>query len=114
MNKLSCILFIALFSFATEAAEYGKWIPAAKYTHVEEYSPALEVAKKWALEKYNPEKDKISFEFRIRPAKEGYEVTVDNLYHTESGEFAVAVDGEMCLYLDKNFKLKRVKQCMAP
>lgn len=116
MNKLTIaaafILFTILVGCAT--ATDNTWRPTKKYIHTAEFDAALGTAKNWVLSNKQDAPERLLYEYSIRRYKELIEVSIREITIKSNGERFVAMDGDVCIYINNDGNVVNTKQCYAP
>ena len=108
------VFALSLSLFAFFGSDESKWIPKKPHVLSAEEKDVLVVAKSWARNRYNSEREKIDFEYAIRKLDAGFRVEVRPRHIDAEGSFYYVVDGEMCLDLNEERKLIQAYQCAFP
>lgn len=90
------------------------WRPAKKYTHTSEFDTALVAAKDWVLSNKQGASERLLYEYSIRRYKELIEVSIREITIKSNGERFVAMDGDVCIYINNDGSVVNTKQCYAP
>ena len=108
-------LFIVLFSPLVMAVnfEHPKWYPHKNYAPIDEVAKALDLAQEYYVKNVAISNQPIDYEFHAYAADGGYIVSIMVLYREKGGGHSVAVDGEHCIYLNKQYTIKWSRLCMA-
>lgn len=116
MNKLTlAAAFISLTILAGCAtATDNTWLPTKKYIHTSEFDAALETAKNWVLSNKQNASERLVYEYSIRRYKELIEVSINEITIKSNGDRFVAMDGEVCIYINNDGRIVNTKQCYAP
>lgn len=116
MNKFTtAATFIALtILVGCATATDNSWQPTKKYTHSSEFDAALMAAKEWVLSNKKSATESFVYEYSIRRYKELIEVSVNEFSIESNGDRFVAMDGEICIYINNNGHIVDTKQCYAP
>lgn len=116
MNKFTiaaaCIVFSFLISCVTTTD--NNWRPAKKYTHTSEFDTALVAAKDWVLSNKQGASERLLYEYSIRRYKDLIEVSIREITIKSNGERFVAMDGDVCIYINNDGSVVNTKQCYAP
>ncbi|WP_444944356.1 hypothetical protein ACJJIK_04560 [Microbulbifer sp. ZKSA006] len=111
--KNFAIIIVLFASLAMASYEHPRWYPHKKYVASEEVSKAFDVAQEFYVKNLASSEKPIDYEFHAYAVANGYVVSISELYRVEGGGHSVAIDGEHCIYLDKNYQIKGSRQCMA-
>lgn len=116
MHKLTITaVFIALtILVGCATATDNTWRPTKKYTHTSEFDSALEVAKDWMLSNKQNATERLVYEYSIRRYKELIEVSINEITIKSNGDRFVAMDGDVCIYINNDGRIVNTKQCYAP
>lgn len=116
MNKLTTAATLVALTILVgcATATNNTWQPKKKYTHSSEFGAALVAAKEWMLNNKQSATENFVYEYSIRRYKELIEVSVNKITIESNGDRFVAMDGEICIYIDNNGRVVNTKPCYAP
>lgn len=116
MSKLTtAATFIALtILVGCVTATDNAWRPTKKYTHTPEFDSALVIAKDWMLSNKQKATERLVYEYSIRRSKELIVVSINEITIKTNGERFSALDGSVCIYINKDDRIVNTKQCYAP
>lgn len=109
------VLFMVLFSPLAVGTdlEHPKWYPHKNYYASDKVIKAFDIAQEYFIENVTSVSQPIDYEFHAYETDGGYVVSIIMLYREKSGGHSVAMDGEHCIYLNKQYTIKRSRQCIA-
>ena len=106
---------MVLFSLSALATDFEppKWYPHKNYVPSDNITQAFDVAQEYYLKNLVSTSQSIDYEFHAYATDGGYIVSIMVLYRNKNGGHSVEVDGEHCIYLNKQYTIKGARQCMA-
>jgi len=116
MHKLTiaAVFIVLAILVGCATATDNTWRPATKYTHAPEFDSALVVAKDWMLSNKQNATESLIYEYSIRRYKELIEVSIREITIKSNGDRFVAMDGDVCIYINNDGRMVNTKQCYAP